>query len=758
MPGERLTCILQFAHVKYGGSVLDTSILSNAFAIISAKNDFGFAKDELSRETFTDLRKVLLSRQDRFTHIELQEKTELTCWQLCKETYKSLLQESDVFKIWRIFNTLADEKSFPPTISHEDYDWIIEKFATFANVKVNDGFPPANTRMVFQNFLDCLEILFSSVNISDALKRIHGWLVKEVLKGGWVYVRYKRRFHSSSWSRKWLTLCPGKLEISFIKSSKGSLSVKDVVYFSDHTTFKVVSNQEKGMKHVIQVSDGGKFECLLATMERKRMQAWLNALNESLSYFANGTSPVRELLRRKNDEYDKEFHSRRLKECEKSFILFDEEMKERKSEKENSRKIHIEEKSFQLKSVNTERDKIKAIFLDLDKNGNGVLEIDEFCLALQKFGVEIEKSEAEKLFNSIDVDNNGTVTFGEFYDYFVEKILQGGNSVLPKVFMEAEKKRKGTINFKIFSESLRNRMDLSLSQIITSFEKLKKRNKDEKLTLIDLQCLSFLDDVGIFSETGSLESRLKSEFLSCDPKVVHSMIEKRWNKFAAFKREGENGEIVMSGGTDIVDDIIPGKYKLQELSQFVDLPKLTPKKTVVRISWESSKNTTASGNLIFPADFDGKLETEIATSELLDYYGCMFADGRPEEVFIPYRHVIQDFTYKDSYLTNYVEGENRGAGLERHEFVHIDCPLDDDSGFFVLGKMSEDELHLTGFRVPKRHTLYVPADCIHSNDYLKGTWRTMLSDETNIDHVFLKRKTKENGENKLQSFTFSLAF
>lgn len=85
-----------------------------------------------------------------------------------------------------------------------------------------------------------------------------------------------------------------------------------------------------------------------------------------------------------------------------------------------------------------------------------------------------------------------------------------------------------------------------------------------------------------------------------------------------------------------------------------DLPKLTPKKTVVRVSWESSKNTTASGNLIFPADFDGKLETEIATSELLDYYGCMFADGRPEEVNIPYRHVIQDFTYEDSYLINYV--------------------------------------------------------------------------------------------------------
>ncbi len=32
-------------------------------------------------------------------------------------------------------------------------------------------------------------------------------------------------------------------------------------------------------------------------------------------------------------------------------------------------------------------------------------------------------------------------------------------------------------------------------------------------------------------------------------------------------------------------------------------------------------------------------------------------------------------------------------------------------------------------QVPTRHTLYIPPFTIHSNDYLRGTWRTMLSDE-----------------------------
>lgn len=96
-----------------------------------------------------------------------------------------------------------------------------------------------------------------------------------------------------------------------------------------------------------------------------------------------------------------------------------------------------------------------------------------------------------------------------------------------------------------------------------------------------------------------------------------------------------------------------------------------------------------------------------------------------------------------------MEGKNRGVGLERYEFVYIDCLLDDDFGFFVLGKLSEDEFYFIVFRVLKWYILYVLVNCIYFNDYLKGMWRIMLFDESNIDYVFFKRKMKENGENKL---------
>ncbi len=34
----------------------------------------------------------------------------------------------------------------------------------------------------------------------------------------------------------------------------------------------------------------------------------------------------------------------------------------------------------------------------------------------------------------------------------------------------------------------------------------------------------------------------------------------------------------------------------------------------------------------------------------------------------------------------------------------------------------------TSDQVPVRHTLYTPGGVMHTNNHLRGTWRTMLSD------------------------------
>ncbi|CAF1625729.1 unnamed protein product, partial [Didymodactylos carnosus] len=163
-----------------------------------------------------------------------------------------------------------------------------------------------------------------------------------------------------------------------------------------------------------------------------------------------------------------------------------------------------------------------------------------------------------------------------------------------------------------------------------------------------------------------------------------------------------------------------------------------------------------SGMCVFPPEFGGRIPVDIATNEHLSYYGCCLASSAQTKVSLFHRHCLQDFVYKENYVQDYVKNDGHG-GLEKHSFAHLDCPLGDNSGYFILGRFvdkNNSELHLTGFHIPTKHTLYVPPLTIHSNDYLKGTWRTMLSDEASIDHVSLTHHHRLNGHDTYEHFTF----
>ena len=90
------------------------------------------------------------------------------------------------------------------------------------------------------------------------------------------------------------------------------------------------------------------------------------------------------------------------------------------------------------------------------------------------------------------------------------------------------------------------------------------------------------------------------------------------------------------------------------------------------------------------------------------------------------------------------------------------------SGHFVMAKFLNPEkttLAVTGFQVsdvrrlllhitwlsshqvPTRHTIYTPRDILHTNNYLQGTWRTMLADGKVNEGKLLRN-------NKMLRFTF----
>lgn len=199
----------------------------------------------------------------------------------------------------------------------------------------------------------------------------------------------------------------------------------------------------------------------------------------------------------------------------------------------------------------------------------------------------------------------------------------------------------------------------------------------------------------------------------------------------------------------------PGKYQLSNLVSFPDHDMPVPRHAricVDRSNWRKAAES-GGGSGTFELSREALATTvpvELATSVLLDFYGCTLIDSNSATLIeLHDEHVIQDFFYAKDYFNRYAR---QCGGLEVHNFAHVDCPLDslDESGVFILGKWSEegDALLLTAFRVPQMHALYVPGGVVHSNDYLCGTWRTMLSwiADMPIDHVKLISSSMDSPE------------
>ena len=56
----------------------------------------------------------------------------------------------------------------------------------------------------------------------------------------------------------------------------------------------------------------------------------------------------------------------------------------------------------------------RRLFNEIDSDGNGVIELDEFIEAYQKKDPSVSTEHLRKLFSEADVDESGTLEFDEF--------------------------------------------------------------------------------------------------------------------------------------------------------------------------------------------------------------------------------------------------------------------------------------------------------------------------------------------------------
>ena len=765
MVGDRLMCVWQaiFAQTIAKGEDIDFADELKTLTKNCLKTQTGkiFREDEFSAivnhgyVSFQDFKTYIMNQlQDDDIPDYLQiSQIEEECWKSCKEIYQSNLHEKALRKLWQITNCLTLANSYPPIICKEEIELVCEKVATYIDKPRKEE----KTSQKDSTFPELLEYLeegmfedFSEEKINECIDDLHCWLVWEVCRTGWVHKRAKTGPNWTNWVKRWVVLVPGRLMFFEKESPNLSVQPKSEFMISEETKIMALS-QYKGsdikLDGRFKVSNPPLLECELATNDNEETKLWMTEIQQQIKC---SETPVQKLLRQRY-----QIRQELLRKTKDNTNQLSKYLGISKCAR------GLETEDYNDDELAAEEEKLKTLYMKLDSDGNGYIDIKEFEKYINDLGLKMNEKEINLVFHQIDKNSSGGIDFNEFCDYLTGQVLdeQGSRDDINAIrgaFLEADRDGSGKMNFKEFSEYMwGKKKDVRMNNLLKAFSKMEMSG-DEELSFTEFKNLLAKEGTGIgqiptkklegeSSAISIFEKQLQKTYKETESDDLADFLNERWKSFAAFKRQGSSGSLVMTGSEEMVSDVLPGNYNLVDLVCFSDLPPLEPRHTVVKgVKWISSKVPGKSGRAILPDSFDGKVATEFATNEHLRYYGASFAENQQLQVSFCYRHGIQDFTYENNYLEDYAK--TRGCGIETHSFTHLDCPLDPDNGVFVLGKFVDDELHLTAFQVPVRHTVYVPAGTIHSNDYLIGTWRTMLSDEAVIDHVFTVRE-KRDGEN-----------
>jgi len=388
-----------------------------------------------------------------------------------------------------------------------------------------------------------------------------------------------------------------------------------------------------------------------------------------------------------------------------------EKAEQEKEAKENENKKQIPTVTFEEPNEEHEEEILK-LFYRLDCDGSGYIDKEEFLNYINKYSdLPLGKERAIQLYQTIkDTTDAGTetaeqagITLSDWKNYFAkEKILE-----------QEETKTISTL----------------------SPEKLSAMTVDEFLALQSWTNNRIQGEVtGGLTKADTVKITLKAWAVQASEDKLEDHMRARWQPFASFKRRVDRAT-VMQSNKGLIQDILPGQYNLSELTRYKELGRVKPSRTIVQAVWIEGDGGANPSKLILPSHFDGKIEVDIATPETVGYYGASLGDGHAAStsLTLEQRHVLQDFTYGKEYLQKWVLGSAGGAALETHQFAHLDCPLGNflETGHFILAKFLEedpDSLEITAFMVPNQSTIYTPGGVMHTNNYLQGTWRTMLAD------------------------------
>ena len=104
-----------------------------------------------------------------------------------------------------------------------------------------------------------------------------------------------------------------------------------------------------------------------------------------------------------------------------------------------------------LNNKNLKKD-VDLIFKNLDMNGNGYIEYEEFVRAAVNKNIFLKDEILEFAFKFFDKDNSGEITLNEIKEVFLNSVVKRSEEDISfkKIILEVDKDRDGKISYKEF--------------------------------------------------------------------------------------------------------------------------------------------------------------------------------------------------------------------------------------------------------------------------------------------------------------------
>lgn len=702
MPGEQLTCVWQVTYLSDRSNkekCPSKESLKETASKYSELKSVNFS-ERMFAEFFNSVNTITFDSFKKYVEKHIREKgypvevllddIEEESWNKCYPHYKSSLSKDQLKKLWMISNRLTDEYSYPPVICQREGNMFVEKmFASLGQIwKRGDLFTTTNGA-TFQEFVTIFDETFlrdnPAVSVQQSLDLMFNTIVLEILKCGWVYKRTRKQSNWTNWSHRWCIITPSKM--IYCKEETMAPSKRHMcgqILISKHTKLQSLDKYKSLMRTLkgrFLVSNEPMIDMEISVGCAQEKKSWLSTLEEAIGCRKEKITPVQKWLKaQRMSSVDITSSDQKETKAERNSSLDQTESDD--SDDSGTKGTDSDDSGKEDENIfNANDQKMKAMFLKMDKDGNGTIDNEEFAGFLKSIGLKLSQKEINLVFKSVDTDNNGFVSLEEFQIYFCRYVVNETCSAeyvnaMRRAFMAADRDGSGAVSFREFFEYVSDKKrSIRMTKVLNTFSKISADT--DEINFSDFQkviqggssdlMMPIIEEELYDNNTSDVfKEQMKQVYDETETEELTTFIRERWNKFATFRRAGHTGSIVMQGGHGMVADFAPGEYSLVDLACFTDLPPLVPKHTIIKgVQWKTTSVSGQSGKVIFPTDFDGKVATDLATNELLRYYGCSFADSQQEKVCLLYRHGIQDFTYQNGYLEKYVTTSNGGAGIEK---------------------------------------------------------------------------------------------